>query len=264
MIAVVLLAAGCAGVPPPPQTLEDLLGPEVSSTPPDPDAARSYLQSGDADWAGREVITSVESARLAYWRAALSDPDLLEAYWKAARASILLGEEATKKLERVDAFRQGLQIARLAIDRDASLPEPHYYYALNLGLLAREHPSRGTASIREMIPHLETAAEADPGLDHGGPLRTLALVYLRAPGWPVSVGDEKASLDYAHQAVEEAPDYPGNHLALAEALHAGGEKDGCRDALAKARRLISSGPWSDRERRGFQEEAESLDCKLGD
>jgi len=73
----------------------------------------------------------------------------------------------------------------------------------------------------------------------------LALVYLRAPGWPLGPGDPEGGLAAAQKAVSLAPDHPPNQLALAEGLAQSGRRDEaravCERALALARSRAAAG-----------------------
>jgi hypothetical protein len=88
-----------------------------------------------------------------------------------------------------------------------------------------------------MIERLRAAIELDPGLDHGGPHRVLALVYLRAPGWPTGPGDPELGLDEARRAVALDPGHPPNRLCLAEALVATDDIQGGRREYEAAAEL---------------------------
>lgn len=124
-------------------------------------------------------------------------------------------------------------------------PECEYGLALALGLQARERPSTAADGLKRMIERLRRAQAAAAGLDSGGPSRVLALVLLRAPGWPLGPGDPEAALAEARKAVALFPDYPPNQLALAEAfLATGAEQAGhvaARHALDRARQLEAEG-----------------------
>ena len=65
----------------------------------------------------------------------------------------------------------------------------------------------------------------------------LALVLLRAPGWPTGPGDAERGLEQARRAVEVAPDYPPNQICLAEALAATDEPEKSREVLDHAMTL---------------------------
>ena len=49
-----------------------------------------------------------------------------------------------------------------------------------------------------------------------GPARCLGLLYRDAPGWPASIGSTRKARSCLEQALKLAPDFPENHLNLAE------------------------------------------------
>jgi hypothetical protein len=115
-----------------------------------------------------------------------------------------------------------------------------------------------------MVEALERAATVEPALDAGGPDRVLALVRLRAPGWPLGPGDAEAGLASAARAVALAPEHPPNQLALAEALARNGRPREAaaayERALALAREREASGEpdapeWAAEAERGRREPA---------
>jgi hypothetical protein len=68
----------------------------------------------------------------------------------------------------------------------------------------------------------------------------LALVLLRAPGWPAGPGDPEEALAEARAAVAIAPDAPANQLALAEALERNGQPGEARGAWERAAALAGA------------------------
>jgi hypothetical protein len=113
-------------------------------------------------------------------------------------------------------------------------PGCDYALALALGVQAREHPSSALSVLATIVERLTRAARADPRLDRAGPHRVLALVRLRAPGWPLGPGDPESGLEEARRAVALAPDHSPNLLALAEALEATGAPEAAQGAAARA------------------------------
>jgi hypothetical protein len=88
-----------------------------------------------------------------------------------------------------------------------------------------------------MVSLLREAIAKEPAHDHAGPHRVLALLLLRAPGWPVGPGDPDLALKEARAAAQLDGAYPPNHLAVAEALYKTDDKLGALGVYGHARDL---------------------------
>ena len=86
-----------------------------------------------------------------------------------------------------------------------------------LGLEARAHPVHANATLNDMLASLAQAESVDATYADAGPARVQALVWIRAPGWPLGPGDPQRGLAAAQRAVALRAQYPPNWLALAEA-----------------------------------------------
>ncbi|HXX32116.1 MAG TPA: hypothetical protein VEJ89_15550 [Myxococcaceae bacterium] len=124
-----------------------------------------------------------------------------------------------------------------------------YALALALGVQAREHPTTAAKGLPAMVDLLQRANKSDPQQDHAGPARVLALVLVRAPGWPLGPGDPEAGLKAAQQAARLFPAYAPNQLALSEALLVAGDRTGseaaARRGLEAARAAAAAGDEPD-------------------
>jgi hypothetical protein len=145
----------------------------------------------------------------------------------AAEAAAWLVERERSAQRREELVETAVQAGQWCRKREASNPACAYRLAIAVGQQVREHPTTAADGLAIMVALLREAAAADPGLDHGGPQRVLALVLLRAPGWPVGPGDPEEGLGQAKAALAADPSYPPNQLALAEALEkTGAEEEG--------------------------------------
>ncbi|HSN13662.1 MAG TPA: hypothetical protein VLT61_03465 [Anaeromyxobacteraceae bacterium] len=138
-------------------------------------------------------------------------------------------------------------------------PACEYALAIALGVQARERPTTVHEGLAQMAARLRRVATADPRLDRAGPDRVLALLLLRAPGWPLGPGDPEEGLAAARRAVALYPDHAPNQLALAEALRANGDGDAAhaaaRRALALADAAVATG---DADAAGWRRDARRL------
>jgi tetratricopeptide (TPR) repeat protein len=137
--------------------------------------------------------------------------------WQFARATFDLAEFSTNDTQRAQLAEEGIRAARSGLDQEPKNAQAHYYRALNLGQLARTQLLGALKLVKEMEQHFKTAAELDPGLDHGGPDRNLGILYREAPGWPASIGSRSKARKHLEKAVHLHPDFPANQLELLQA-----------------------------------------------
>ena len=142
----------------------------------------------------------------------------------------------------------GVAAARASLSNNPASAPTHYYLALNLGELARTKTLGALKLLPAIRDSLESARALDESYDHGGPDRTLGLLYHEAPGWPTSLGSRDKAKAHFLNALRIAPEYPGNHLCLAEALLRWHDFDAARakvqvlDALWTNARTRFAGP----------------------
>lgn len=142
-------------------------------------------------------------------------------------ASIQPDHEARARITQV-----GIAAAESSLARHPDSAPTHYYLALNLGELARTKHVGALRLLPRLRDSLEAARRLDESLDHGGPDRTLGLLYLEAPGWPASIGSKSKARAHFLRALALAPEHPANHLCLAEALLRWREADAAAARLA--------------------------------
>jgi hypothetical protein len=142
------------------------------------------------------------------------------AAWQFARACFDFADFATNDTERAAIASQGIAACRKLLARETNSAPGHYYLAMNYGQLARaEAPSLAAYHLVKQMEHeFKTAADLDKNFDYAGPDRCLGLLYRDAPVWPFSIGSRRKAREWLEQAANLAPDYPENHLNLAESF----------------------------------------------
>lgn len=135
-------------------------------------------------------------------------------------AAAMMRPHPSQRRMDLDAARTGRRYAELAVREFPESGLAHYLLALLTAWEAERNPAKGL----QLVPAIERealwASRLNPALDHGGPHRLLGELYLRAPGFPMSLGDSAKSEAHFRQAVSYDPDYPENRLGLVEALMA--------------------------------------------
>jgi hypothetical protein len=226
-LAICLLSCGCASALRAPDELPEL--PQATTSDIGDLLGRAQRLYGE-----RGLPQVAEAAQL-WLQAAEADSSSIDGLVGAMRAFVWLADHESESELRRSAARQAVDAGQVCEQRAPRSPECLYWMAISLGVQARERRSTGLDAVDLMVERLQAAIETDPGLDHGGPHRVLALLYLRAPGWPTGPGDPDLGLDEARLAISEDPEYPPNRLCLAEALVATEDPEsGRREYLAAA------------------------------
>lgn len=197
-VGLLLLAACKTAAAPPPTELAPTLFALDQQVAPGPLAIDRLRADADAE------------------RRFRASPDDPEAAWRWARALYLRSLLAPSDEQAELAARCERELGSILEGSD--LAEAHYYRALCWGARAQARPLEGLPLVRRMLSAAERAAALDPSCEHGGPERLLGGLYLRAPAWPVSIGDPEQALEHLAKAVALDPRWPENHLLLAEAL----------------------------------------------
>ncbi len=141
---------------------------------------------------------------------------------------------------RRELAQQALQAGQRCQQAAPTSAACDYALALALGVQAREQPTTATQGLPLMVKLLQKANQEDARLDSAGPERVLALVLVRAPGWPLGPGDVDAGLEAARKAVALFPDYAPNQLALSEAFLVAGDESSSQVAARRGLELARS------------------------
>lgn len=170
------------------------------------------------------------------------------AFVKSSRSTEIalhLAERLQPGTDREALAAEGVSLAERALKSGAKDDAAvHYYLAANLGLAINDHPVQAAENIHRLEDELSAAARLSKSVDHGGPLRLLGMLYLKAPPWPTGIGDGDKALAYLKDAVTQHPDHPLNHLFYAEALFEVDEKTPEAQAeIEKGKALLEQGPW---------------------
>lgn len=250
VVCCATITVGCTSALRKPPTVTELAGDNAGRSVTDVDR---LLREAERAYAAYS-LESVRHATECWLAAAAADESRTEALIGASRGGIWLSGREPEAEDRKAAARSAVQAAQLCAQAAADEPPAcAYWLAVALGVQAREQRTTARNAVSRMVSLLEDVAVREPGLEHGGPDRVLALVLLRAPGWPAGPGDPERGLEHARRAVALDPDHPPNQLCLAEALAANDDPEGSARAYARAAEL--AGP---RARAGDPEAREWL------
>jgi hypothetical protein len=203
------------------------------------------VADADAAWARCGNLTEAKLADRLYTAAAAADPTGVAALMGALRAKSYLIEHEPEPEERLRVARAAVDEGQWCLQRAPADVRCHYRLAIALGQQAREDHATALDAMRRMTDLLKQVIATDPSYDGAGAHRVLALLYLRAPAWPLGPGDPEAALTEAQAAVTLFPGRADNRLAYAEALAKTGREDNANaaytEALAAAERALAAG-----------------------
>jgi hypothetical protein len=257
VVMIVILATGCIPAlrePPAFPERSDAIGPQE---------AENGLREALELFATRneEQVTLAEE-KLRQVAGSLDDP--IPAVLALAEILVWLVEHETDPDTREDFATRAVHAGQWCRSIDPGEPACSYRLAIAVGVQARERPGTGVDAMPVMIELLEAARGAEPGLDHGGPDRVLALLYLRAPGWPTGPGDPDLGYEYAVAAVRIDPGYPHNYLVMGEALEKVERKNEAVEAYKTACELTEEQQeYRGRDAREWLEQAEAALRRIG-
>lgn len=143
--------------------------------------------------------------------------------WTLGQAAFDLAEFVTDRSRRLEVIQAGLDACRSILASHPDSAAAHFYLGLNLGQLAQTKKLSALRLVGEMEEELLKAHQLDPGFRHAAPARSLGILYLEAPPWPASIGNRAKARSYLQTAVRLAPEFPENHIPLAEAYAKWGE-----------------------------------------
>ncbi len=158
---------------------------------------------------------------------------------RAASCYLLLVTEETDEAKRLADAKRGRRLAEEALKIYPENGGVHYLAAYLTALEAQNDRVRGLSLVPIIEQEALAAAKFNPKVDHGGPDRMLGELYLRAPGFPMSVGDPAKAVVHYRRARDQDPSYAENRLGLVEALMA---EDELKEACDELRALLTEMP----------------------
>ena len=238
VVLLALGAVGCASALREPPSLETIASEAQA------EQGEAPLDEAQELWDQR-TLESVQQAAEQF-QSAVDNEDLQkDAIIGATRSKLWIADHHEESDVRLENATESVDLAQWCGRVDPQEIECDYLLALALGLQAQERRTTAMDALPRVVELLEKVIDNAPLLDSAGGHRVLALVFLRAPGWPAGPGDHDLGLEQAQRAVELMPGHPPNQMALGEALRKLDEREQSKLAYLKAqeqaRQLVEQG-----------------------
>lgn len=193
-------------------------------------AVDRLMKAADALYAKRAEKGAPDKAIEAYQQVLAVDDANAEAYWKIARTYYWKGTHAPSDAKAMDFHREGIEFAKLGVAVDPKSVGAHFWLACEYGSFGEVKGILQSLHLIEPTKkELEIALKLDPSFEWGGSQRVLSRFYWKVPGY--KGGDTKKAVEFGRKAVEVGPEHVMNHLFLAEALIADGQKEEAKKIL---------------------------------
>lgn len=183
----------------------------------------------------------------------------------SAREASLAAEAAEKRSDMKDHAERGMAHAQECLERAPEEPACYYWRAVATGLYYEATVIGYQEGVKQMIADCMRVMQLDPRYEYAGSYRILGQLYTKLPQTGVHPSDVVRDLtraeSYLREAVRLAPQYPENHLTLAETLLAQEKVLEAIDALTRAKELVPQ--WKRSHSYGaWQASAKELEQKI--
>lgn len=163
-----------------------------------------------------------------------------ETAWRFAKACFERADFSTNDTQRAALAEQGIAASKHAVSLDTNSAAGYFYLGVNLGQMARTKLFSALGLLDEMEASWEKSIAVDPKFHNAAATRSLGLLYLNAPGWPLSLGSRSKARQRLQAAVELAPNYPENHLCWLETRLRWGERRALQAQLQATEQMLRS------------------------
>jgi tetratricopeptide (TPR) repeat protein len=180
-----------------------------------PEAIQQALSESESLFKQREDL---EKLRLAIKSlAAVRDPDNrnYQVEWTFAKYNYFLGKYSKSEEEGEKALEAGRDAGKIASRVDPQKPDGHFWYAANLGELAKRSPiTVGLTSVDDIKASMSKVIELQPDYQGASAYDALAQVELATK---LKGGDASKAVEYLEKGLQLAPDNTNIRLHLGEA-----------------------------------------------
>lgn len=184
----------------------------------DKTSAAESIAEADRLYSQREDLSKVRLAVTLLRQARISDYGNYEAAWKLARAGYYLGAHSTDAREQDEAFREGIEAGKSAVQLEGNRPDGHFWLGAAYGGAAEHSTLAGLSSIEDIRREMDAVLKIDEGYQSGSAYLGLGQLYLQAPR--LLGGDYQKAIEYLEEGLKFGSNNALLRLRLAEAYEA--------------------------------------------
>src|ERR1700752_4052449 len=213
------------------------VGTPEESPAADTASAAADIASADQLNGQREDLMQLRRGIVSLRQALTKDPANYDAAWKLSKFNYYLATHSDDSKERDDAFRDGIEAGKTAVQLQNEKPDGHFWLGANYGGAAEHSTIQGLATVNDIRNEMQTVLRLDEGYQNGSAYMVLGLVYLNAPA--IVGGDPKKAVEEMEKGLPFGEPNAFLHLHLAEAYIKVGRND---DARREIKKILSMTP----------------------
>ena len=220
LLICAILGQACNSEPPP----ED-----ISGSGNDKQRAMENVTAADQFYRQREDLSKLRQGIALLRQAQISDSGNYEAAWKLAKSAYYLGAHTDNEDERDEAFRQGIEAGKVAVQLAPDKAEGHFWLGANYGGSAEHSLVAGLSNVEDIEREMQAVLKIDEGYQSGSAYLGLGQLYLKAP--KILGGDTQKAIGYLENGLKFGPNNALLRLRLAEAYEAANRYGDARNQI---------------------------------
>lgn len=206
------------------------------------DTAEELIQKGDESYARRGEAGMAAQALDAYREALRLAPESFEAMVKNLQAMYFIGDHARGRDEKLQVFKEAMDLSRRAIALRPDRVEGHYWLGVHTGSYGEARGVLKSLFLKnDIIRAMERSIAIDPAYEHAGAHCVLGRLYFKVPG--IFGGSKKKSRQYLEKCRGIAPKSSVCLLFLAETYWSLGEKRMAIETLEELQAMEPDPLW---------------------
>ncbi|NPU99870.1 MAG: hypothetical protein HPY53_00660 [Brevinematales bacterium] len=152
------------------------------------------LSAKDEIWTNRNTQSGAQSI-FKYYQYLYQTKGDYDSCWKYAEALNYYAKTYLKKEDRKPYYEKAVKACEKAVQLKPKGPEGYLWYSVVFGRLTEMNMD--PFGVPKLLDLANKLIEIDPSFADGAGYVIRAQLYQKAPGWPISIGDqEKALADY--------------------------------------------------------------------
>lgn len=191
-------------------------------------SAVSDIAQADQFYNQRDDLTRLQQGIVLLRQANAENPGDYEAAWRLSKFDYYLATH-TDGDHRVNAFREGVEAGKTAVELQGGKPEGHFWLGANYGGSLESENITGLASIDDLRKEMETVLRINEGYQDGSAYMVLGMLDLKAP--KIVGGDPQRAVTEMEKGLQFGKANAFLRLHLAEAYQAVGRTSEAREQL---------------------------------